>query len=304
MKNRLAKITTACFISFLLLAFINHAASGATLKKLVAVSNFENKTSYVGQILLDEGMADQLTDALIQSGQFIVLERQTLGDVMAEQDLAASGRAAKSATASTGKITSAQILVKGAITEFEEKSASSGMGVGFKGFGIGTERSEAHVGVIIRLIDTTTGQVLDSRRVEGKAEAGGVAWGAKVGGVRFGTEGFSKTPLGKAVQIAIDNAVAYIAEKMRAIPFQGRVVDVKENVIYISAGADTGVTIGVTFTVYSKGEELVDPETGELLGSEEERIGSVRIIDVKEKFSKATVVEGQGFKKGDIIRQY
>lgn len=303
MEKYFSKIITPCFISFLLLTFINHASSGATLKKLIAVSNFENKTSYKGQVSLDDGMADQLTDALIQSGQFIVLERQTLSDVMGEQDLAASGRAAKSTTAKTGAITSAQILVKGTITEFEEQSAGSGMGIGIKEFGLGTKRSEAHVGIIIRLIDTTTGQVLDSKRVEGKAEAGGLSWGAKVGGVVFGTEGFSKTPLGKAVQIAIDNAVAYIAEKMKFTPFQGRVVTVKEGVIYISAGANTGVNVGDTFAVYSKGEELIDPETGEILGSEEERIGSVKVIEVKEKFSKVVALDGKGFKSGDIIRQ-
>jgi len=52
-----------------------------------------------------------------------VLERQTSEDVLAEQDLVASGRAAKSKTAQTGKIIPAQILVTGAITEFEHSSA-------------------------------------------------------------------------------------------------------------------------------------------------------------------------------------
>ena len=93
-------------------------AQAATLKKIVAVSRFENKTSWKGQVSLDDGMADQLTDALMQSGQFTVMERQTLGDVTAEQDLANSGRAQKSQSAQTGKLVNAQILVKGTVTEF------------------------------------------------------------------------------------------------------------------------------------------------------------------------------------------
>ena len=92
------------------------AVQGATLKKIVAVSRFENKTSWKGQVSLDDGMADQLTDALMQSGQFTVMERQTLGDVTAEQDLANSGRAQKSQSAQTGKLVNAQILVKGTVT--------------------------------------------------------------------------------------------------------------------------------------------------------------------------------------------
>ena len=40
-----------------------------------------------------------LESALFDSGRFVIVEREKLGDVMAEQDLAASGRAAKSKVA-------------------------------------------------------------------------------------------------------------------------------------------------------------------------------------------------------------
>lgn len=261
-----------------------HATS---LKKTVAVSRFENKTSWKGQVLLDDGMPDQLTDALIKSGQFMVLERQTLSDVVAEQDLAASGRAAKSQTAQTGKLTSAQILIKGAITEFENKSAGSSTGIGIGVVRLANKREEAHVGLIIRLIDTTTGQVLDSQRVEGKATAGGVGIGVNVGIVDIGTEGFAKTPLGKATQIAIDNAVAYIAGKLSKLPYQGRVIKAAGDDVFISAGERNGCAVGDTFTVYSVGEALVDPDTGEKLGQEEKKKGTIKVYEVQEKFAKA-----------------
>ncbi len=280
------------------------SAFGASLKKTVAVSRFENKTSWKGQVMLDDGMADQLTDALIKSGEFMVLERQTLGDVMAEQDLAASGRAAKSTAAQTGKLTSAQVLIKGTITEFENKAAGSGTGIGFGGIKLANKREEAHVGLIIRLIDTTTGQVLDSQRVEGKATAGGLGVGVDIGGVDFGTEGFSKTPLGKATQIAIDNAVAYIAGKLKNVPYQGRVIKVSGDDIYINAGQRNGCAVGDTFTVFSVGEALVDPDTGEKLGSEEKKKGVIKVYDVQEKFAKAKA-EGKlepAAAQGDIIR--
>lgn len=281
--------------------FTSYAIAGH--KKIVAVSRFENKTNYSGQVHLGDGMADQLTDALMQSGEFVVLERQTLGDVMDEQDMAQSGRMMKSKSARTGKLTSAQALIKGTITEFEEKSAGGGSGFSIKGFNIGSKKGEAHVGVIIRLIDSTTGQVLYSQRVEGKAKAGGLSFGVNVAGVGFGSEGFKKTPLGKAMQIAIDNAVEFIASKMRELPYQGRVIKVSGDTVYLNASANTGAQVGEVFTVYSVGEELVDPDTGELLGSEEETIGTVKIYEVKEKYAKARATNGaKGIKKGDIIR--
>jgi len=279
------------------------AAVAAGQKKIVAVSRFENKTSWKGQVSLDDGMADQLTDALMQSGQFIVLERQTLSDVTAEQDLASSGRAAASKSAQTGKLTSAQILVKGTVTEFESASAGSGTGVGFGGFNIGNNRQEAHVGLIIRLIDTTTGQVLDSQRVEGKAASGGVKFGMDVAGVDFGTGAFKKTPLGKATQEAIDNAVNIIASKLKGLPFEARAIKVDGDDIYVSGGERTGMAVGDVFMAYSVGQALVDPDTGEQLGAEQKKLGTVKVYEVQEKFAKAKADAAiTGLKAGDIVK--
>ena len=277
--------------------------SAATLKKIVAVSRFENKTAWRGQVSLDDGMADQLTDALMHSGQFVVVERQTLGDVVAEQDLANSGRAQKSQSAQTGKLVNAQILVKGTVTEFEQNSTGSASGVGVGGFNIGNKRDEAHVGLIIRLIDTTTGEVLASERVEGKAASGGVKFGMDVAGVQFGTAGFSKTPLGKAVQEAIDNCVNIIATKLKNVPFQARIIKVKDDEVLVSGGEKTGIAEGDVFTVYSVGESLVDPTTGEQLGSELEKRGTIKVTKVEEKYAKAKAQGALGeVKAGDIVK--
>lgn len=305
MRARISSRCTFGGLSGLTLAalVLAGAAHAATLKKIVAVSRFENKTSWKGQVSLDDGMADQLTDALMQSGQFTVMERQTLGDVTAEQDLANSGRAQKSQLAQMGKLVNAQILVKGTVTEFEQNSSGSASGVGFGGFNIGNKREEAHVGLIIRLIDTTTGEVLQSQRVEGKAASGGVSIGANVAGVGFGTSGFKKTPLGKATQEAIDNAVALIAAKLKGIPFEARVIKVTDDEMLISGGEKTGEAVGDVFTAYSVGEALVDPTTGEQLGSETTKKGTVKIVEVKEKYAKAKS-DGPltGIKVGDIVK--
>jgi curli biogenesis system outer membrane secretion channel CsgG len=74
------------------------------------------------------------------------------------------------------------------------------------------------VGLIFRLIGTTTGQVLDSQRVEGKATSGGLDFGISIKDVSLGSAGLKKTPLGKATQQAIDNVVASITSKMEGAP--------------------------------------------------------------------------------------
>ena len=275
----------------------------AKYKKTVAVSRFENKTNARGQLTLGRGMSDQLADALVNSGNFVVVERQNLSDVLTEQDFARSGRTAKSKTAQTGKVVPSQILIKGTVTEFESETSGGGSGFSFKGITLGQESTNAHVGLMIRIIDTTTGEVLASERVEGKAESGGTKIGLSKGGYGFETEGFKSTPLGKATQIAIDRAVFQIIEKLNAMPFEGKIIQVKGETIYTNIGERNGAAPGDVFTVFSTGEEMIDPDTGESLGSEEEKVGTIKLTSVKEKFSKASVASGQAFAKGFLVKE-
>jgi curli biogenesis system outer membrane secretion channel CsgG len=283
---------------------MQNQAGAQGLKKLVAVEQFENKAGVASSFNLGTGMADMLTDALIQSGNFIVLERQAVESVLAEQDFAASGRTTQAGTtAQIGKMPPAQILIRGAVTEFQEDTGGGGQGLNIKGFNVGMKRGRSHVAIIIRLIDTTTGEVLDSQRVEGEIEEGGLGLGYSGGGFGFGTSGFSKTPMGKATQIAIDRAVDYITRRMQSIPWEGKVVTVNDGMVILNSGINSGLRAGDRFAIYRKGEEFIDPDTGMSLGSESSKIGEVEIVSVQEKFSRATPIAGSGFAARDIVRQ-
>ena len=122
-------------IFFILMSLISNFAlvsdgfCKTALKKTVAVFKFDNDSGFNSIGELGQDFSIQLSDALVQSGKVIVLSRKELDVVMAEQDLAASGRFAKSRTAKTGKIIPAQILIKGQITEFAQNSSGGGQGV-------------------------------------------------------------------------------------------------------------------------------------------------------------------------------
>ncbi len=282
-------------------------AQAVGIKKVVAVQSFEDKKGQsqwnTGRHQdLGDAMADQLTDALIQSGQFVVLERLGLDAIMEEQDMASSGRFQKSQSARTGKLTSAQILIQGVISEFESSANTGGSSFNIAGIRLGQQSQQVHLGLIIRLIDTTTGQVVDSQRVEGTAEQSGTNLGLSVGGFGADSNSSSATPIGKAVQMAIDQAVEYIAERLRDVPYTGRVIKVKGNVLYISGGKNHGISSGDRFTVHSTGEELIDPATGELLGSEEELIGRAEVFSVHSKYSKAKMSGDAPANVGDVVR--
>jgi hypothetical protein len=58
------------------------------------------------------------------------------------------------------------------------------------------------------------------------------------------------------------------------------------------------------FTVYHPGEELIDPDTGLSLGSEESKIGEIEYVsDIGDgKAGKAIVKSGSGMQTGDLVR--
>ncbi|MCR4336809.1 MAG: hypothetical protein NUV91_03285 [Candidatus Omnitrophica bacterium] len=301
MRNKVAIFFMAVGIS-LGLATTGFCANA--LKKTVAVFEFENDSGWSSIANLGYDFTTQLSDALVQSGKFIVLTRKDLDVVMAEQDLAASDRMAKSNTAQIGKVVPAQILIKGRITEFQEDTSGGGQGISIKGVSLGMKKSSAHMAVIIQLIDSTTGEIIESKRVDGEASGGGLSVGYS-GVVDVNSSSFKKTPLGKAVQITIDQAVAYLSQKLSSMPWQGKVVTVKDGLVFVNSGTTAGVQSGNTFAIYKEGEALIDPDTGINLGSEKTKVADIRVTDVQEKFSKAQVTSGklEEISKGDIVQE-
>jgi len=301
MRNKALRFLVVLALS---LGWTTAGFSASALKKTVAVFDFKNDSGYSSIGTLGQDFSTQLSDALVQSGKFIVLTRKDLDVVMGEQDLAASDRMAKSNTAQVGKIVPAQILIKGQITEFEENTGGGGQGISIKGISLGMKKASAHMAVIIQLIDSTTGEILESKRVEGEASGGGLSVGYS-GAIDVNSSSFKKTPLGKAVQITIDQAVDYLAKKLSALPWQGKVVTVKDGLVFVNSGKTAGVQAGDAFAVYKEGEAMVDPDTGMNLGSEKTKIADIKVSDVQEKFSKAQVTSGkiEDIGKGNIIQE-
>lgn len=281
----------------------SNVTSPSPLKKTIAVAAFENKAELASGalVLITRGLADQLTDALVQSGRFKVLDRQIIESVIAEQDFGASARTTKEGGAAVGGIYRAQILVKGTVTEFDPGTSASGQTFNFYGVNLNSTRAEAHVAVIIYLVDTTTSQIIESQRVEGKAERGGTAWGFQGQKFGFGQAGFKETPLGKATQIVIDRAVEYVSQRLAREPWQGSVAKVEGNTVFINAGSRLGVIAGQEF-IACKGTGIVDPVTGTSLGHSLKPIGLVRVSNVVyPDFAEAKLVDGSVPERGDFV---
>ena len=273
-------------------AAAQEAAGG--LRYSITVAKFENRAGWSGQWDLGDAWDTVLTDLLVQSGKFIVLgETDMRYAAMDEQDFAASGRTAGGAKApATGQMTPAQLLVKGAITHVQGHTESAGGGIRIQGFTIGGGGGKGEVNATIYIVDSTTGQVLASTNVVGTSKQSALGLGYSTGnwGAAFG--GNKNDNVGLAVQDACAAAVTYLVEQLPGFPWTGTVVLVKGDQVYINRGAREGVTVGQNFVVGSA-EVLRDPDTGEVLDESVTETAGLKVNQVKEKVSIASVTWGK-----------
>jgi len=94
-------------------------------------------------------------------------------------------------------------------------------------------------------------------------------------------------------------------QSIAPVKFEGTVIKVAGGQVYINRGAQAGVKNGDVFVIYAKGEELIDPDTGLSLGSEDTRIGKIKVTKNSVGDGKASicvVIEGSGFARGNLVR--
>ena len=270
-------------------------AGGSNLRYSIQVTKFENKANWRGQWELGHAWGTIFTDQLVQSGRFIVLgEADMRGAAMQEQDLAASGRMAGGKKApKMGRMTPAQLLVKGAITHVQETKGAGG-GLGFKGISLGGDTGSAEINVTIYLVDTTTGQVKASKTVIGKSGKRGLRLGyhgSKLGGLTGDLGGFEKDNMGKATMDACAQALEFLVAQLDSIPWAGSVALAKPDRLIVNRGTRDGVAVGMRFDI-GKVEEVVDEDTGEVIDSSMTKLGTVSVTEVKEKVSYTTPLAG------------
>lgn len=272
------------------------AQAAGNLRYSITVSKFPNESGWSGQWDVGDGFATIMTDALQQNGKFIVLgDSEMRQEAMGEQDLAASGRMAGGKKApQIGRMTPAQLLVRGSITHVQNETSGGSGGLSFKGISLGGSKGKAEVNITIYLVDSETGQVKASQKVVGVAGRRGLGVGysgSALGGLGGNLEGFKKDNVGKACEDAVVQCVEFLEKQLESIPWEASIVLAGADKLVINRGAREGVSVGQKFQVGTT-EELVDPDTGEVLDVEIKTLGNTEVTEAKEKIAYCTPVSG------------
>ncbi len=111
--------------------------------------------------------------------------------------------------------------------------------------------------------------------------------------------------VGEASDDLINQATRELASKlaMRAVDFiyPARILAARGQIVTINRNDQAGIKVGQVWEVLAQGEELVDPDTGDVI-KEEVYVGKVEVVRVTPQYSQAKIVEDFGIDKGAVVR--
>jgi len=232
-------------------------------KLKVAVGRFTNETNYGRSLLSDADLdrigkqaSDMLMSRLIQSGQFVVLERTDLSKLQREHEIAGAG-----------KLVGADTLIIGSVTEFG-RSVS-----GKAGFLSSTKVQAAKAKVDIRLVDAKTGHAYFSAIGAGEAntESGEIAG--------FGSRAaYDATLNDRAIGAAISDVIDRLVSKLSDRKWKTDILEVKDGQVFISGGKMQGLMEGDVLAAMVAGATVKSKQTGFDVTLPAKKVATLKVV--------------------------
>ncbi|MCP4668092.1 MAG: hypothetical protein GY849_17215 [Deltaproteobacteria bacterium] len=305
MKNSGKAILLGSFavmvVSALLVGLVCVPTVRAEVKKSIAVAPIKWGGGRVTWIS-PEALHAQMITELVKTGRYRVVERENLGGMLKEQDLAASGRMRKGSGAKTGDLEGAQLMIKCAITDAEEKSSKGG-GFSVGGFSKGGGETKYRVAMDVRTYDTTTGLILNTTTVSAEQIKKSQSSGISIGPFSKRQKESGGDTTGEITRELIQRALEVIDQQTAKVAWKSSIVNVQGGKAIILGGSRDGLEPGMKFAVIALGKPIKDAKTGEILDEgEETEVGKVEITKVKQKISFAKKIEGKEPKPGNLVQ--
>ena len=240
-----------------------------------------------------ESLDSQLVDRISATRKFDVVGRSDLNEVLKEQDLGASGNVDAKTAAKAGKLAGAKYLLVATVDDFQDYVETAT----FEGTGRTATKRVFRFSIVGKIYDSSTGKLLESANYQTGNDEFKQIQQERSYSVKDGE-------LSDEMMVAVaQTSATRIATHVADIIFPPKVLIRRDNVVTINRGEGGGVAVGDVFNVFAQGEELKDPDTGEVLGREEVKVGKVKISQVNAKTSLADIVEDTGIDKGAVLHK-
>jgi curli biogenesis system outer membrane secretion channel CsgG len=319
------------------------AVRRATPKRRLAVMPFDH--SAVAQWVhywfrsdynVGQGIRAMLTARLAQSKNIVLLERARLDAIEKELKLNNTSMVNQGTKANMGRVSGADCMLLGDIVIFgrddkSERSRSSGgafrsllsrapvVGTRVASMGQFSKEEKAVVAIALRIVDTETGEVLESAEARGESGRSSKNWDSFVLGnaghssqrVDMTSSNFEATIIGEATSNAVDEVVRFLEDRIPKMPLRSRSVEGRvakvtaTNNLILGIGANDGVQTGDHFEIHRIIDEVIDPVSREVLDVQTEKVGEFVATTVRERIATGSYTGkalSEGHPKGYTAR--
>lgn len=214
-------------------------------------------------------MTDDLVNALSKSPYFTVVERKGLKQLEEERTFQMmTGAELKNFGSELG----AQYMVLGNVelVDIQEEVKN------FASSGISATEFTGRMIVGLRVVDTLTGEIIFANKITYKQRATQNAQDP-IRPIAFFSE--LKENTARRLSEAVSSAIRPI-----------KVVSVSGSEVFINRGEGSLVKKGTQLHIFAPGRQILDPDTGEVLGRDENFVATLEVTRVMEKMSSARVL--------------
>ena len=254
---------------------------------------------------LSLGFRAMLETSMARTGKMDVMERGQLDVLVNEQGIGQLGLTDRGGQ--VGGLMGVDYFVYGTITKFGAAqsgtniSSSTGVGSLFGGramsaFGGGAQTSSVTVemSVDLKVAAVSTGRIVMADMMDASVQTGS---SFSVGGISQSES--SADPFADVQRVLASR----ISESIVTTQIPIKVIQVQDDGTLIVNYGDVILAPGDQLVAFEVGESFVDPDTGEVLGSEETEIGLVEITRAEARFSRATVIGEPFDAQGTTLRR-
>lgn len=264
---------------------------GATVRAeraIVSIYKFNNEANAPDELF--RTLRSRITNNIVNTRKFQVVDRENLKAILSEQNLANAGMTDAEDAPKSGKLRAAGYIIYGSVLS---------LGIDGSGTQIGDLKAAkltAKVEIQLRFGDAETGDIIATKTIiatksQSRMESSGQVTRGNVGE--------------QVIEDAIREAAKKVTAALTDLAFPSKILKVSATSVMINVTAEA-TELGAIYEVWDVGEELLDPDTGESLGVEEELVGEIQITRTKPKYSLAKPCGGlelEFLEPGMIVRR-
>lgn len=237
-----------------------------------------------------DSMGQQLIDRLQNTRKFTVVSRSDLETILKDQELqSVLSNPSDANIARAFEIAGCSYVLITTVDDFQDvEEVLRG-----EGNRIRARKRVIRLSAVTKIYDATSGVLLESTNfqlsnVDGQKEV-------------FGVESDGDRTDAMLTEIAREMSQK-ATDRVLDVIYPAKIIAMTGKTVTINRGDGTGIAADQIWDVLALGEALIDPDTGDNLGTEEILIGTVKISAVTPKFSRGQITEDYGIEKLQVLR--